>query len=451
MNLSQLYKTVPAGANSPELWYIYCTMTKKSGLPTAKTVVLFTMLTVLALVPTAAQDGHLQPSLHLVFPEGAATPAGDDGEVQQSVVAAVEARIASQRRYQLSRRFTSADPETFVSREDTAGYDVVVFVGFASRLDGSLRAEYDIFHDGGFLRSGERQLSPGETLFPDADAFAEEVTLAVEELFSGFGRLRFSNTGYPHNFYVYANGVFLGANLREIDLPAGSYNVEIRRRDGGFSQVAGRRQVQLGNDDFYEISFAMSRAAPPVPGFMRLTNPGERWRGIFTLRGTGLIPLEGFDELANDGAAAAAATVLFGHIPFRSAVLGFEAEHLWYSGRSEGDEFLGEPDLKITVSGTTLMGVLGLTVGPVSGVDFVARAGGGVMLYQVDEKADLYETRVYEDRYERVDPAFNGTVEFGFGLGRHGRLSLQTALLGVVRDGDIYSWLQLGVGLGGRF
>ncbi len=452
MNLSQLYKTVLPGANTSELWYIYYTMTKNFGLSiVAKTVVLFGLLMLVSLAPLSAQDEHVQPSLHLVFPERTAGLSVNEEEVYRSVLVTVEARFSAQRRYRLSRSFTGVDPEATISRRDFAEYDAVVFIGFASRLDGSLRGDYDVFREGAFLRSGDKQLVPGSTLFADADAFADEIASAVEGLFPGFGRLRFSNTGYPHNFYVYADGVFVGANVTEIDLPAGSYNIEIRRRDDGFSQVVGRRPVQLGNDDFYEITFNMSRSAPPVPGFMRLTNPNQRWRGIFTLRGTGLIPLEGFNHLDAEGAVSTAATVLFGHIPFRGAVIGFEAEHLWYSGTSDGDNSSGEPDIAVNVGGTTVMGILGLTVGPVSGVDFVARVGSGVMLYRVGEKAELDEIKLYQDDYQRIDPAFNGAVEFGFGVGTHGRLSLQTALLGVVREGDLYSWLQLGIGLGGRF
>ncbi|MFA7567546.1 MAG: hypothetical protein WCY01_11005, partial [Alkalispirochaeta sp.] len=79
---------------------------------------------------------------------------------------------------------------------------------------------------------------------------------------------------------------------------------------------------------------------------------------------------------------------------------------------------------------------------PVSGVDFIARGGAGVSLYSVDRT---------DNRENRYDPAFNGAIEFGFGIGKHSRLSLQTALFGIVRDDNFYSWLQLGVGLGGRF
>jgi len=263
-------------------------------------------------------------------------------------------------------------------------------------------------------------------------AAEEQYVQPPASVVSEFGRLRFSNSGYDHSYYVYANGTFLGADIGEIDLPVGTYEIEIRRRDDGFSHVVGQRTVTLKPDDYVEILFSMDQAAPPVPGYMRLTNPSERWRGIFTLRGAGLIPMGGFESVTTKEAWAAAATALFGHVPFRHFVTGVEVEQLKFRATEE-------PGVDMDVQGTSVMGVLGLTAGPVSGVDFIARGGAGVSIYSVDR------TDVRENRY---DPAFNGAVEFGFGIGKHSRVSLQTGLFGIVRDGRFYSWLQLGVGLG---
>ncbi len=434
-------------ANSTQLWYSSCRMWRTTGRSVKKSLLLGVVLWGVIVAAVAAQEPGVQPSIHIVLiSEG-------EGSLPPAIVAAVEARLAAQRRYSITKSTTDMEPEDVVSRKEMSGYDAIIFIRQSRRLDDTLRGEFDVYADGAFVRSGETPVEGDGALFPRIDTFASDVASAVASAFPGFGRLRFTNSGFPHNYYVYADDTFLGANITEIELPVGEYTIEIRRRDDGFSHVVGRRTVRLADDDFLEIEFSMARQAPPVPGFLRLTNPNDRWRGIVTFRGVGMLPLEGFEEASTDVSWATAATVLFGHVPFRNLVIGVETEFLNWEGVERGDTLSGDPDILLDIRSNSILGVLGVTVGPVSGVDFVARVGAGVAMYRVEATAEYGGMVVGEDKMDDCDPAFNGTVEFGFGIGKYGRLSLQTALFGVYSpsERDLHSWLQLGVGIGGRF
>jgi len=442
-------KSMPAGAIIREVWYIYCAMKRRmSGVRLGFFVLGVAFLSV--AFPTIAET-PVQPSLRLVFSRDTADLGEDAFEARRLLFAAVESKFTAQRRYRIERETTEATPEEYVAATDLAAIDAVVFVRITSRLDGSLRSDFDVFSGEAFVRSGEDELPVGDDRFTTVDRISDDLTDAVASLFPGFGRIRFTNTGYPHNFYVTANGVDIGANIREIDLPVGTYDIEIRRRDDGFSQTVGHRRLVLENDDFFEVVFSMDRAAPPVPGYLRLTNPGDRWRAIYTIRGAGLIPLNGLEELSMEEGWSVTGTTLFGDIPFRGFTTGFEAGYLRYVGTVDsGDEFT-DSEFSVSVDVTPLLGTLGLSVGPVSGVDFVVRGSGGIAVYRVTEEEQSGGTEDSDRRFNDIDPAFGGVAEFGFGLGKNRRLSLQAAIFGIVTEDDTVTWLQLGVGLGGRF
>jgi hypothetical protein len=144
-------------------------------------------------------------------------------------------------------------------------------------------------------------------------------------------------------------------------------------------------------------------------------------------------------------------TTLFGDIPFRGFTTGFDAGFLRYVGTVDsGDEF-NSSEVTVTVQATPILGTLGLSVGPVSGVDFVVRGSGGIAIYRVTEEEDSDGTGDWDRSFNDIDPAFAGVAEFGFGLGRNRRLSLEAAIFGIVTDDNTVTWLQLGIGLGGRF
>jgi hypothetical protein len=414
-------------------------------------VLLVFILLGITAVGVAAQEGPIQPSLRLIVSDDSGSMTEEEAEARRLIFAAIEARFAGQYRYRMSRTSTSLEPELYTAETDLTPYDAVLFLRLSSRLDGTARFDYDVWYRGSFVRSGEEQLPVGEDRFSTVDQIADDLTEVVGAQFDGFGRLRFTNTGFDQNYYVRIDDIPFGANLEEIDLPVGTYEIVIRRRDDGFSQVVGRRSITLRRDDFYEIVFRMDRTAPPVPGYLRLTNPNERWRAIFTIRGSGIIPLEGFEDQEMDTGWSTTATALFGDVPFRGFVLGFEAGYLRYTATETIEDPFGDVDVDIYVNMTPVLGTLGLTVGPVSGVDFIARGGAGVAIYETKAEVEFMGTKIATERESRIDPVVNGTAEFGYGFGDHFRVSAQIAFLQVFGKNDPFSWIQLGFGIGGRF
>lgn len=405
----------------------------------------------LSTVGVTAQDETIQPSLRLIVSDDSGSITQEEAEARRLIFAAIEARFAGQYRYRMSRTATALQPEAYTAENDLSPYDVALFLRLSSRLDGTVRFDYDVWYRGSFVRSGEEELPVGDDRFSSVDLIADELTTVVGEQFDGFGRLRFTNTGFDHNYYVRIDDKPFGANVEEIDLPVGTYEIVIRRRDDGFSQVVGRRSITLRTDDFYEIVFRMERTPPPVPGYLRLTNPNERWRGIFTIRGSGIIPLDGFGDQEMKDGWSTTATALFGDVPFRGFVLGFEAGYLHYTATETIVDPAGDVDIDIEVNMTPVIGTLGLTIGPVSGVDFIARGGAGVAIYETQAEVEFMGMEIADERESRIDPVMNGTAEFGFGLSDHFRLSAQVAFLQIFGEDDPFSWIQLGIGIGGRF
>lgn len=416
-------------------------------------VLLGTVLFATALSVHGADAPALQPRLRIVVSDDSGEITKEQSESRRLIFAAVEARFAGQARYLISRTTTDVDPEEFVEDEDVSPYDVVLFLRLNPRLDGTLRFDYDVWRDGAFVRSGDEELPVGEERFSRVDTLADGLTDAVGSLFPGFGRLRFSNTGYQTNYYVEINGIDAGGNIEEIDLPIGTYEVVVRRRDEGFSHVVGRSTIELRVDDFYEIVFALDRQPPPIPGYLRYTDPADRWRGIFTIRSSAVFPMEGFEEQQLSSAWSATGTALFGDFLFRGFLLGFEAGYLQYRAKETIDNEidLAEIDVDIRVDLTPVMGTLGFTIGPVAGVDIIARGGGGIAIYRTTGTAEYLGVEVAKDSENRYDPVASGTFEIGFGLGKHTRLSIQTAYLAIIQENDRFSWIQIGLGLGGRY
>jgi len=351
---------------------------------------------------------------------------------------AVEGAFRSQRRYRLSRTDAAVLPEP--ANHPTA------FVSVAPRRDGRLGVETDVWNGSDFTSSQVFDLPTDRERFSVAEEVAQEVTAEIEALFPGFGRVRFSNDGYSASYYVYVDGKFLGANIDEIELPVGSYEVEVRRRDDGFEQVVGRRDVRLGSDDYLELRFSLTRTPPPVPGYLRLTDPNERWSALFDLRGSYLIPLEGFEFLDTEYGAAVIASALFNDVLISGLVLGATAGHLYTTGT---DVEFG--DVGYELSATPAMGVLGLSVGPVSGVDFIVRGAGGMALTRSSASVPTPDGSDDLLVSDGLSPAFEGVMEFGFGIWRNLRLSLHSSWFGIWEDDRIYSWIGVGVGIGGRF
>lgn len=401
---------------------------------------LWAVLLAVFTAPIVAQEDTvdpLQPDVELILIADRDALAADQQRSIDLVFSAVEAAFRVQRRYDLSRRSVSE------SVDEPDGPAAVVRV--VTRNDGSLGVETDVWDGAGYVASEVYDLPVDDQRFSAAEEIAATLVEQMAGIFPGFGRLRFSNNGFAAPFYVYIDDSYLGAGIDEIDLPTGRYTVEIRRRDDGFEQVVGRVPVQLGEDDFVDVRFSMDRQPPPVPGYLRLMNPEDRWRALLDLRGSYLIPTGGNDYFDATIPVAGFATALFNDVGIRGFVVGFEAGHIYSSGVDPLS------DGAVTVEATPLFGVLGLTVGPVSGVDLVIRGGGGMALTRSTVEFDDGSGVLSTFAADGYAPAITGTMEFGFGLWGNSRLSLHASWIGIVEDGELFPWIAVGLGFGGRF
>ena len=172
-------------------------------------------------VVSAENEKPIQPLIHLVF--GSAGGDGTDRvtEARHLLHAAVESRFVSEQRYHVVRKETDLEPEPFLESNSDIATGIVVFVRLSARRDGSDRVEYDVWNGNAFTFSREEELPVGRNRFVTVDRIASELSGAVEELFPGFGRIAFLNTGANENFYVWVNERFLGANPAFVELPNG--------------------------------------------------------------------------------------------------------------------------------------------------------------------------------------------------------------------------------------
>jgi hypothetical protein len=399
-----------------------------------------------AQTPTLPETSRaVQPAVLLVFGPVEAAAVQAVREARELLETTVEGELRSSLRYDLTRVRSELDPETYTRRPAAVGAaDAVVFARTVARTDGSLRVELDLWRSDSFIWSVESRLPVGRERFEVVADLASELESRLSRSFPGFGRLAFNNTGVAQPYYVYANDALLGVGLRAIELPVGTYNLEIRRVDEGFEHVVGRRSIRLADDDYLEVRFRMDREAPPVPGFLRLTDPADRWNALFDLRGAVMIPREGFSGYEGTGVGFFA-TALFNDVLFRGHVFGFETGYVYFEPDSAID------DLELELEITSLMASTGISVGPVSRVDYIARVSGGMALTASEVSVGFDENSVFSENGTGYAPAFAGSMEFGFGFGRSARFSVNIGYLGVHEDGDLFSFIALGVGLGGRF
>lgn len=394
---------------------------------------------VAAQMAPAGPVDPIQPDLVLSFSAELESMSSDERRAAELVFSAVEAGFRAQRRYDLRRlAATGADS---VDQLQVPAAEVRVIV----RRDGDLGVETDVWDGAAFVASGVYDLPVDTERFPAADDVATDLMDEVAAIHQGFGRLRFTNTGADQPFYVYVNEVFMGASIDEIELPVDDYEVEVRRRDDGFEQLVGSSVIRLAADDFIDIRFSMNRTPPPVPGFMRLSNPEDRWRVLFDLRASYFIPVAGLDFFEPDIAIGGIGTALFNNVGFRNVVAGLEAGHIYVSGF----DTLSPTDIAFTI--TPAMGTLGFSVGPISRVDFVLRGTGGMALTRSIVGFDDGAGGRSEVIADGFAPVVGGVFEFGFGFGRAARASLHASYLGLLEGSELYSWIGMGLGIGGRF
>lgn len=395
-------------------------------------------------VQAQEQDIQIQPSVVLAIYEDGEGDQSGDVQARTLVATAIEGRLRADLRYRLSRRIIAEDPDRYLAGIDTGERGpAVVIVRLAPRRDGSLRVELDLWRSGEYRWSMEEQLPAGDDRFLIVDALTASLSREIAALYPGFGRVRFTNQGATADYYVFADGVYLGANLPAIELPVGRYDFEIRRREDSFEHVIGRSSIEIAPDGLYELQFELGEDPPLVPAYLRLADPEDRWRVLFDSTVLYTVSLFDVGDFVELDSAMVIATALFNNVLFRNHVFGFMGGYssTWYDDESTSSE----------LSLTPIMAATGFTAGPVAGIDVVFLLAGGVAATSSDfvytDDDDV------EQRYEAqgLSPAYNGSMQFGFGVYRALRLSMTTSVFGVVEDGVAYNWIAFGLGLGARF
>jgi len=406
------------------------------------------LVTVIALacsiaLPLAAQNS-IQPAVVLAVFDDVGENRAEDLEARRLVTTTIEGRLRADRRYRLSRQAIEEDVDRFLSaRGADDDSSAVVMIRLAPRRDGSYRVELDIWSTGDYRWSTEEELPTGDDRFLIADALAAELSRELGALYPGFGRIRFANTGADADYYVFADGRYLGANITAIELPIGTYDLEMRRREDEFEHVIGRSTIDVERNGLYELRFALGERPPTVPAIVRLSDPEDRWKVLFDVSSLYTIPTFEIAGDTDEQSVMGLATALFNDVLFRNHLLGFQAGVLstWYNEDSLSSELYVTPVLATT----------GFAIGPVAGVDLVFHFGGGLAATTSDF---VYtDTDGIEQRFggQGVTPAYIGTMQFGFGIYDPFRLSLTTTGFGVVEDGEPYTWIAVGLGVGARF
>ena len=417
---------------------------RRVGMAAIVIVVVFSVI-----VPAGAQS-PLQPAVDVVFSHDS------DLTVEQErsadlLAGAVLGEFRSVRRYRLERLQTQTDARTYA---DSTGADQpftsVAFFSLGPDDADTLTVEVSVWNGTARLSGFSATISPGSEGFGEAQAVAQEARRHVDALFSGFARLRFTNTGVPGPYYVYANGSLLGPNVVEIELRRGSYTVEVRRRDAGFEHTVARSELQLAEGDLVEVQFSLREDPPPVPAVLALIDPADRWRALFDLSANHLIALSGFDQFENVTGVSGMATVLFNDVGLRSLLVGLEGGYLLTN--AELQDPLG-PSFDASLDSSHFLGTAGFSVGPVAGVDILFRGSAGVALWDTElEVPDPLGVGTITERSSlEVDPAYAGVMEIGFAAWGDSRVSLRTGWFGIDAGEEFFSWLTVGLGVGGRF
>jgi hypothetical protein len=386
----------------------------------------------------------IQPRVRLVIYDDGTIEREADLEARRVVARTIEARLRDDLRYRLTRETIEVDPERYLEeRSDDEENPAIVIVRLAPRRDGTLRVELDLWYEGAYRWSLEEEVPIGDGRLLLADALASRTSRETAALFPGFARVTFRNTGADVDYYIYANGQYLGANLPAIELPVGTYEFTVERRDAGFIHTVGRRELQLAADDFYQLEFSIAETAPTVPGYLRLLDQGDRWRVVFDVTGYYAFPTFEVPQDVDLWGGGALATAVFNDVLFRSHILGLQSGYVgsWYD----------ESGINGTLGINPLMIVTGISIGPVAKVDFLGYIGGGVARTRTEfEVSD-------EDGLDRTfdmasySPIVSGTAQFGYTVFGAFRVSVTTNLMTVIEGEEFYSWIGIGLGVGARF
>lgn len=307
-------------------------------------------------------------------------------------------------------------------------------------------ATVDLARDGTSLWSGA--VGPTDAERPLA-SLVEEIdaaTAGIGAALGGFARVRFAPLGSDRPYHVFVNGEYVAASPDELGLPAGTWEIEIRRRNGTFEHPVGATTLDLAPDAFVEIAFPLPARTPPVPALLRYADPEDRFNAVLDLTTTALFPLIVGEGGAPEGVGAIA-SALFNNVPTRPVIVGVDVLSAWFGfGGSE----TAAPSGAIV---TAALAGIGASVGPLSGGDFSVRlaGGAGVVDSEVPSPDGSYPLRGETLDGASIVPMAGLMTQFGVGVGRWGRVSLTTHVIGAMAGDSVLLWFALGGGVGGRF
>ena len=274
----------------------------------------------------------------------------------------------------------------------------------------------------------------------------EEVEGAVMQLFPGFAWLELDNRGADEDYQVVINDRNMGANLREISLLPGNWNVSVLQEIEDEVYVMGRQELFLEVDDYYRLVFELSRTPPFVPGYLRIERSPDDWKVGFEFGYDFLIPITDDSEESLSDGYAVLSRFMINDFLFPGLVAGVD------TGVGRLYPLDEPPDGELEIFFIPLFGFLGYRVGPLGGVDFTVKVAGGPQLTRSEFTFDGFGAGEAE---EEVDDEIlytgRGSVEFGFNWGRSLRFHLGASFWGMWDEPDLFGFIGLQGGVGFKF
>lgn len=387
------------------------------------------------------------PALGIYLPsvEAAEVDPGEKAAVLPLLESLLEGSLRESGRFRLYReRGDGPALEAF-----SPAVDAVVAARVGEVSGGGLQVMLELFHQGRSVWVQRQDLPSGEDApgsFSVLFRLIEATRERLEGYFPDHGRVLLRNEGVPGAYAVYAGGELLGHGLEEVILPAGTHRLELWRLQGDLEYPLAQRTVTIAPGEVLEVRFALQEDSG-TPGLSFFGGFADDWYALFDLRAALMIPMEGLDQFSGL-AGGGFATVLFNDVFFRHHVLGVEAGFISF-----------DPDLKdsddpldATLEAALLLLTTGISFGPVPVADMALRGGVGIAMTNSSVRDGKDGGGVVSDDSDAsYQPAFSSSLDIGIGLGNTGRLSISVGYYGIYDEGELFSFLGLGLGLGARF
>lgn len=416
--------------------------------------VILLVLLFVALSPLAAQEDRIQPRLVVHLPEAQDAPANIIS-LTERINSDLLRRLNEGNRFDLTVREAPEELESFMGSvmEEPPEADALIAGVVDQRRDGSYRFLFDVwsarlnrvFFSQEFDARGLPAMGNEDAILLLSRQIQEEVEDAVMDLFPGFGLLEFENQGVEANYEVLINDTSVGVNLQEISLLPGSYRIEVLQEIEEQVYVMAKDEVQIAVDDFFRLVFELSATPPEIPGYLRLERTPDDWRVGMELGYDYLFPVTSLSEELFSSGQVLLSRVVFNDIPLRSLIVGIETGLGSFEALDDGA-------IESDVEFIPLLGFLGYRFGPLGGVDFTLKGGGGVQ-FAVAEYT--YSSSVAPDdepiKDEEIVATVRGAAEFGFNWGRYIRVHAGASYWSFLEENGSLGFVGVYAGLGVKF